>query len=248
MSSLLITLITGANQGIGYHTAQHLASTGKHHILLGARTIEKGRAAAKQLLVENPSINPSSIEELEIDLNDDESVSAAAEVVKNKYGYLDILINNAAVAGYPPKEGESLREIYKSVFDTNVTGTAVVTEAFLPLIKASKASAPGRRIVFVSSELASLTIARQAYYGALYVQYNCSKSALNMLALHYRSVLEQDGIVSIMTSPGFCETNLNGFTGRKKPSDGAMEIVKAATVGGIEMSGRFIRDGKDVPW
>ena len=66
-----------------------------------------------------------------------------------------------------------------------------------------------------------------------------------MLALHYRSVLEQEGMASIMSSPGFCGTILN--RGLIKLSDDAIDIVKAVMEGGIEISGRFIRGSKDIP-
>jgi len=244
MSQLLLVLITGANQGIGYYTAQHLASTGHYHVLLGARSLLKAEKAMKQL-VETTSILPSLLEPVEIDLSSDNSIMTAAEQVKDKYGHLDILINNAGIAGAQFKGTETLRQRYQEIFDTNVSGTAVVTETFLPLLQASNAPLPGRRIVFVSSELGSMEIAARGLTNLEYTQYNCSKAALNMLALNYLKRLKDENITVVVTTPGYCATNLNNNSGSRLPQDGAMEIVVAATEG---KNGTFIKSGNIVPW
>jgi short-subunit dehydrogenase len=108
MSRQLLVLITGANQGIGYYTAQHLASTGQYHVILGARSLLKAKNAAKQL-AETKSIPSSLLEPIELDLSSDSSISAAEKHVKSKHGYLDILINNAGISGSQFKGTENLR-------------------------------------------------------------------------------------------------------------------------------------------
>jgi NAD(P)-dependent dehydrogenase (short-subunit alcohol dehydrogenase family) len=243
MVDQLVTLITGANQGLGYYAVQHLALTGNHIILLGSRSLEKGEEAAKKILAANSSIKPSTIVPVQIDITDDDSIAALASHIKDKYKKLDILINNAGIA----LTGSS-RETWNKIYNTNVAGTALLTEALLPLIRESKAPAPGRRIVFVSSTLGSMTVASKSYLGKAYVEYSASKSALNMLVLHYTNVLKEDGITAIAVCPGHCATNLNAYSGATDPVDGAKEIVVAATEGSTEMSGKFIRGGEIVPW
>jgi len=244
MSQPLLVLVTGANQGIGYYTAQHLASTGRYHVLLGARSLLKAENTAKQL-AKTKSIPPSLLEPIELDLSSDDSIAAAAEQVKSKYGHLDILINNAAISGAQFEGTETLRQKYHQVLDTNVSGTAVVTETFLPLLQASNAPSPGRRIVFVSSELGSMTVAARGLTNLQYTEYCCSKAALNMMALNYLKRLKDENITIVVTTPGFCSTQLNNNTGTRLPEDGAMEIVVAATEG---KNGTFIRGGGIVPW
>jgi len=244
MSQPLLVLVTGANQGIGYYTAQHLASTGRYHVLLGARSLLKAENAAKQL-AETKSIPSSLLEPVELDLSRDDSIATAAEQVKSKYGYLDILINNAGISGAQFKGTETLRQKYNEVLDTNVSGTAVVTETFLPLLQASNAPSPGRRIVFVSSELGSMTAAARGLTHVEYTQYCCSKAALNMLALNYLKRLKDENITVVVATPGFCATQLNNHAGTRLPEDGAMEIVVAVTAG---KSGTFIRGGNIIPW
>ena len=172
MSAKLITLITGANQGIGYHAAQKLAATGQHTVLLGCRDLTKGQKAVEDLTTNDDDINTSDIEALQIDLDSDDSIKAAVETVEKKYGRLDIvspfpntftpfltyrqLINNAGINGSHLADA-TLREQFQGVFNTNVFGAAVVTETFLPLLRKSTAEG-GRRLVFVSSSMGALTL------------------------------------------------------------------------------------------
>jgi len=97
MSNPLLVLVTGANQGLGYYATQILAKTGKYHVILGSRDLEKGKSAVKSLL-EDSDISPSAIEPIQIDITSDESIKRAAADVLAKYGKLDILINNAGIA------------------------------------------------------------------------------------------------------------------------------------------------------
>ncbi|KAF2434933.1 NAD(P)-binding protein [Tothia fuscella] len=177
-------------------------------------------------------------------------VAAAAEHVKNTHGHLDILVNNAGVAGDPWKGNETLREKFEYLYNTNVFGTAVNIDAFIPLIKVSKAPAPGRRIVMVSSGLGSLasTLKNEYPEAELFVPYSTSKTALNSLALHYMQQLKEDKSAVVVVCPGHCSTNLNEYVGARDPRDGAMELYTAATQGGMEMSGKWIRSGEELRW
>ena len=88
----LITLITGANQGIGYYAAQKLACTGKHIVLIGSRDLKKGQKAIDELALDKSvSVNKADLEAVELDLDSDTSITAAAEKVDKKYGRLDIV-------------------------------------------------------------------------------------------------------------------------------------------------------------
>lgn len=90
-----IVLITGANTGIGYEAVKALLQSRKaYFIYLGSRSIEKGNAAIKALEEDVPT-SDSTIELLQIDIESDDSITAAFEQVKAKSGYIDVLINNA---------------------------------------------------------------------------------------------------------------------------------------------------------
>jgi NADP-dependent 3-hydroxy acid dehydrogenase YdfG len=90
-----IVLITGANSGIGWETAKALLqSEMQYHILLGARDLEKGNTALKNLENEVPETS-SAIELIQIDVANDESISNAYEKIQTSHGRVDTLINNA---------------------------------------------------------------------------------------------------------------------------------------------------------
>ena len=85
----LLTLITGANQGIGYYAAQQLAATGQHTVLLGSRDLAKGQKAVEELVKEGAS--REALDAVQIDVTDDESIEAAVKSIEGKYGRLDVV-------------------------------------------------------------------------------------------------------------------------------------------------------------
>jgi NAD(P)-dependent dehydrogenase (short-subunit alcohol dehydrogenase family) len=90
-----IVLITGANTGIGFETVKALVESSKpYHIFLGSRSVSRGDDALARL-AEPLKQSASSVEVLEIDMESDETINKAAETVREKFGKLDALINNA---------------------------------------------------------------------------------------------------------------------------------------------------------
>ncbi|CAI7585034.1 unnamed protein product [Penicillium glandicola] len=228
-----LILITGANQGLGFATAQQLASTGQYNLLIGARSQEKAEGAINQL------------QESNIDLDQDESITAAAKFIQERFGSLDILINNAGI-NRSSDPNATLRESYRAVFETNVFGVAVVTATFLPLLRASKYH--DRRIVNVTSGLGQIGIAYSpiSKYNAKIWElpiYRSSKSAINMITAVDAVRLEKENILSVLAAPGFCRTNFGGGQGVKSAEEGARPIVRAATEGTPkELFGKLVDD------
>ena len=92
MADKLITLIIGANQGIGFYGAQGLAATGKHHVLLGSRDLSKGKKAVEDIVADTSKpVDRANIEAIQIDCTSDASIYAAAEAVEKQFGRLDIV-------------------------------------------------------------------------------------------------------------------------------------------------------------
>lgn len=157
MSSKTLILITGANQGLGYYAAQQLAAEGNYHVLLGSRNFSKAEKAIESLVTDQSvKVDASNIEPIQIDIDDDSSIYAAAKTVEDKYGRLDILLNNAAVALPGEEEAKkanspALRDLYRKHYETNVFGTAIAAEAFIPLLRKG-----GKRLAFTSSSVGSL--------------------------------------------------------------------------------------------
>jgi NAD(P)-dependent dehydrogenase (short-subunit alcohol dehydrogenase family) len=136
--------VTGANRGIGYHVAEQLASLGLT-VLIGARNYDRGTETAAALGMDNHDVQP-----IRLDVTDDASITAAARHIEERYGRLDILVNNAAItepAGSPRTPSTISIDTMRAVFDCNVIAVAAVTNAMLTLLRRS----PAGRIVNVPS-------------------------------------------------------------------------------------------------
>ncbi|KAH8692824.1 putative short chain dehydrogenase/reductase [Talaromyces proteolyticus] len=202
----IVTLITGANQGIGFETAKNLVlSSNAYHVIIGSRDANRGTKAVSEL--QSLADIKGTLDTVQIDVTDDNSVDRAAEHIQSKYGRLDILVNNAGVNNLNPAVRESMRSIYA----VNVIGVASVTEAFLPLLR--KSDAP--RVVFVSSSMGSIAYAsdkNSPYYRPQGIPYRSSKAALNMMiAMYSHSLsLEEKDFKVFGADPGLNATNLVG--------------------------------------
>ncbi|KAI9711869.1 MAG: hypothetical protein M1820_002014 [Bogoriella megaspora] len=160
-------------RGIGFELAAQLATKDTYHVLLGSRSSGKGESAVQELLSRKL---PGSMELVQIDATDDESIERAAVAVQRKHGKLDILVNNAEIENPSSPQRYQVRE----AFNTNATGPAVVTEAFAPLLKKSAA---WPRIVNISHGAGSINRISDTSSPVPEIrqaQYQASKAALNM--------------------------------------------------------------------
>ena len=121
-----VILVTGANKGIGQAIVKRLlAEFPDTHLLLGSRDKQRGDTAVQELLTELGSSVKPRLEMLLIDVGSDESVSAAVEVVKGKFGGLYGLVNNAG--GWLSTDRDTIQ--------LNATSVVRVCEAFAPLLE-----------------------------------------------------------------------------------------------------------------
>ncbi|WP_274425247.1 SDR family oxidoreductase [Chelativorans sp. YIM 93263] len=237
-----IALVTGANKGIGFEIARQLAEAGAT-VLIGARNPERGKKAAADL-----SSAGLPVENIEIDVNDEASIAAAAEQIADRHGRLDILVNNAGIvdaADGPPTAASTAA--VRRIMETNFIGTLAVTQAMLPLLRNSQAG----RIVNLATTLGSLTIngdPSSPYYSARLIGYNASKAALNMLTVQLAAELQGTPIVVNSVCPGYVKTDLTGNTGFMTPEEGARLPVEYALLGEDVVSGRFVEPDGDTPW
>jgi NAD(P)-dependent dehydrogenase (short-subunit alcohol dehydrogenase family) len=242
MSQTRIVLVTGANKGIGLEIARQLAEAGVT-VIIGARDPERGRTAAETLAARG-----LTVEAIRIDLNDGNSITAAAETIRERYGRLDILVNNAGIVDAedgPPTSASP--EAARRIMETNFIGTLAVTQAMLPLLRLSAAG----RIVNLSSSLGSLAVngdPTSPYYSARLIGYNASKAALNMLTVQLAAELRGTPIVVNSVSPGYVKTDLTGHTGFMTPEEGARLPVEYALLGEDAVSGRFVEPAGETPW
>jgi NAD(P)-dependent dehydrogenase (short-subunit alcohol dehydrogenase family) len=244
-----VALVTGANKGIGYHVAAQLAALGAT-VVLGARDPERGEAAAAALRAEGGDVRA-----VRLDVTDPATVRAAADWIGERFGRLDVLVNNAGAAEDPRHRpsGADLA-VVRAVFETNVLGVLTVTNTLLPLLHRSAAP----RIVNVSSGMGSLTAqsAPDSYLAKVpaTAAYPVSKSALNALTVQYAKELGRDRFLVNAASPGPCDTDLTkelqqaGFPMSRTPDQGAAVIVRLATLGPDGPTGGFFGEDGPVPW
>ena len=252
MQNKPVALVTGANQGIGLQIAKDLAAQG-FAVLVGSRDLARGEAAAKE-------VGPDA-HALQLDVTDQASIATAAERIREEFGRLDALVNNAAISNTKMPPDMSVEEYSKStrpsnvsldelraVFETNVFGVLAVTQAMLPLLR----EAPAARIVNVSSGAGSLTrnsnpaFPYRSIFGPVYP---ASKTALTAMTLAMAIELETTGIKVNAACPGFTKTNLNNYAGTETVEEGAREAVRVALLGPDSPTGAFTRwESETIPW
>ncbi len=231
---MTITLITGANKGLGYETARRLLGAG-HIVLLGSRNAKRGQQAADEL---GATFIP-------IDVTSEVSVASAAEQVRQRYDRLDVLVNNAGIVGPRIPLPDMTAADVLTTLDTNVLGVVRVTHAFLPLLRASEHP----RIVNVSSGTGRLTWQQEAGWPQEQAPpiYSMSKAALTMLTLQYAHALP--GILINAAWPGYTATDLNDHQGTQTVTEGTDAIVHLATLPPDGPTGTFHgRGGATTPW
>jgi NAD(P)-dependent dehydrogenase (short-subunit alcohol dehydrogenase family) len=246
-----IALITGANQGVGLQVAKELVANGLT-VLVGSRNLERGEDAASEI--------GSDAIAIQIDVTDQASITAAAEHIRQEFGHLDLLVNNAAIsntrkgslslveyAELSKASNASLDEV-RAVWDTNVFGVLAVYQAMLGLLRESS----NARIVNVSSGVGSLTTNADPafpYHSMFGPIYPASKAALNAITLAMMIELESTDIKINLVSPAFTSTNLNGFAGTESVEDGSREVVRIALLGPDGPTGTFTRwENEPIPW
>lgn len=240
-----ISFITGANRGIGFETAKHLGKLGIT-VVLGSRDLAKGQEAVKQL--EQFGVKA---EVIAYDANDVNSAGAAYAYLNDKFGKLDILINNAGMCGEQlfGKETSSNvnADVLQQTFQTNFFDVVGLTQKLLPLIKKAQTG----RIVNVSSILASLTLhsmPSSPIDPAKALAYNASKTALNAFTIHLAHELRDTKIKVNSAHPGWVKTELGGPSAPMEVVDSYKTSVRLATLDDNGPSGGFFHEGDTLPW
>jgi len=240
-------LVTGANKGIGFEVAKILAQQG-FFVYLGSRNPEKGLAAVEKLKAEGLN----NIEAIQLDVTDQKSVDASRKTIGEKTEVLDVLVNNAGIAGELEQSIESTVDQYQAVYNTNVFGVVRVTQAFIDLLR--KSAQP--RIVNVSTSMGSLSLAADIYndnYPKRYVVYQSSKSALNMYTVNLAYELRNTSFKVNAVCPGWTQTDFTGHQGTSTPQQAGQRIAKYALIGedgptGKYFSEEYFPEPANCPW
>jgi NAD(P)-dependent dehydrogenase (short-subunit alcohol dehydrogenase family) len=238
VSEKTTALVTGANKGIGYEIAAALGGLG-FRVGVGARDATRLGTAVERL--RGAGVDAFGVL---LDVTDDASVAAAAELLGREEGRLDVLVNNAGASG-PTADDWSQDpttidlDVVRSVVDLNVYGVVRVTNALLPLLR----RAPSPRIVNVSSSMGSLT--RRT--GPVSAAYGPSKTFLNAVTVQYARQLAGTPVLVNLACPGLVATDFTGFVGRS-PAEGAATAVRLATLPDGGPTGTFSDDEGEIPW
>ncbi|KOX27501.1 dehydrogenase [Saccharothrix sp. NRRL B-16348] len=251
MSEQKVALVTGANKGIGRGVAEHLAALGMT-VLVGARDRRRGEEAAEALRAVGGDAHAVTL-----DVTDQATVREVARHVEERFGRLDVLVNNAGITGsgqvspadaHDQLPGSVDLDMVREVFETNVFGVIAVTNAMLPLLRRS----PAPRVVNVSSHAASLTLTSDPHgpFAALLpsAAYSPSKTALNALTVQYANELRGDGILVNAVAPGYVDTDSNNHTGFLTVAQGAAVVVRLATLGADGPTAGFFGEEGPVSW
>jgi NAD(P)-dependent dehydrogenase (short-subunit alcohol dehydrogenase family) len=227
---MTVTLVTGANRGIGYESARQLIEAG-HTVYLGARDAEHGQKAAAEL----------GARFVQLDVTDDASVAAAMAAIENAEGHLDVLVNNAGIGLVALNGPEALK-----VFDTNAVSIVRVTQAALPLLRKSDNPV----VVNVSSALGSFWAVTNPERPAFHVPaivYGASKAAVSMLTLQYSKAMPEIKFNAV--EPGYTATALGGrISGGRPVEESAQVVVRVATIGTDGPTGTFQEDVGILGW
>lgn len=236
-----ISIVTGANRGIGLEISRQLSKNG-FQVILTSRDEKKGLATCQQLQDEG-----LPVQFYQLDVSDPKSIDNIREYIEKEYGSCDILINNAGI--FPDSVDASAND-WPSVFDvpietvrcameTNVYGPMLLCQALIPLMKKKNYG----RVVNLSSGMGQLT-----HMGGHCPAYRISKTSINVLTrMVSEETLEYNILVNSMC-PGWVKTDMGGPGATRELSEGADTAIWLATLPDDGPRGKFFRDRKVFDW
>ncbi len=236
-------VVTGANRGLGLEFTRQFLAAGDD-VVATVRQPKKADELNKLLTASGGRGTA-----VRLDVVDPADVAAAALHIGERFGAVDLLVNNAGIwsaPGQPERASagalaELRPEPVVEVLEVNAVGPILVTQALAPLL----AAAGGAIVVNLSSGLGSL--ARATSRGN--VAYGMSKAALNMATRHLAAELARQGTIVVAMSPGWVATDMGGPGAPLEPMEsvrGMLNVVHGLTP---VQSGKFLdHTGATVPW
>ncbi|HEX4140252.1 MAG TPA: SDR family NAD(P)-dependent oxidoreductase [Candidatus Methylacidiphilales bacterium] len=227
-------LVTGANKGIGFEICRQLAKAG-HHVILSARSAERGENAVKALAQEG-----LKAEFLLLDMGDEASIQRAARELKQRHQALHALINNAAILN--DWQGSVLNTTAADLRETlniNTVGPIILTLALLPLLEAGKPA----RVINVSSQLGSVQNMTDGW-----ASYGISKAALNAATRKLAQALKGRGISVNAASPGWVRTEMGTDAAPLTVEHGAQNIIRIITDMPATLTDHYLEEHGQIPW
>lgn len=226
-----IAVVTGGNRGIGLEICRGLARL-DYTVVLTSRDLSKGEKAAREI---GKNVIPYAL-----DVTQSESIQALAQFVRNTFGHIDALVNNAAVY---LDDGASVLDVdmhtVRDTLETNLYGPLQLCQAFVPMMRERNYG----RVVNVSSESGSLT-----HMGGYTAAYAMSKTALNALTRILAAEVSRKNIKVNSMCPGWVHTEMGGASAPRTPEQGADTAIWLATLPDNGPTNGFFRDRKPIAW
>jgi NAD(P)-dependent dehydrogenase (short-subunit alcohol dehydrogenase family) len=228
-----IIVVTGGNRGIGYEICRQLGGRGVQ-VVLTARKSEAGERAVKKLAVQNVSARFYPL-----NVTEPESVAALRDFLERTFGHLDVLINNAGIIMDEDASGLEVKlSTVRATLETNTLAPLHLAQTLAPLLKRGRAA----RIVNMSSGMGALSDMEGGY-----AAYRISKAALNAVTGILAAELRGAVAVNSMC-PGWVKTDMGGANAERDVSQGADTAVWLALDASQDLTGKFVRDHKVIPW
>jgi len=224
-------VITGGNRGIGYGLLKILSD--KHNVIITVRDNKKGKNAIARL-----SNSKNEINYVVMDVESSDSVMKAADVIKQRFNKVDLLINNAGILikEYQLPAIETSEDSILKTFNTNTLGVLRVCKSIVPMMK------NGGRIVNISSGMGQLD---EMESGS--TAYRISKTALNALTKILSNELLSLGVKVNTICPGWVKTDMGGENATLTVEESTIKIAAFALRNNFP-NGQFLRHGEKIPW
>jgi|EP00927_Polykrikos_kofoidii_P062138 carbonyl reductase 1 len=262
-----LAVVTGGNKGIGYFIAQQLQVEG-FSVIIACRNAALASPAAAELGVNFELL----------DITSQESIAAFVQTLHEKYGRLDVLVNNAAIA-FKGSDPTSFEQQTEPTLKTNFYGTVALTDQLLPLLRASASSGRSPRIVnvasmagrlgqlqprlqhvFASPQLTRQELVQLVEAFAADVQagrhrengWGNSNYGFSKLALiaYTRIIAREEGDAMRINAccPGYCRTDMSSNSGPRPPEVGARNASMLVLLPDGGPTGRFFQDERESSW